>query len=301
MKSGDNLNSRLVAWNGVRLSPPVTWEPRVAGIRHLVFEEEFQPLLQIRWQREAKATADTLHRIARDIAGPTGSVLSAKEAPALWHPLGEKFQLLVSAGGGENGVTGGVCFCRKCRTLLQFQVFSGTNRSRQEVGQCLATLSCHGEQDTLWRIQDFSLATPRSFALIDYNFAAGLTRLSFADRDQRLQTCTLAPADIRLQGSSLADILHTLCGAGNLVMHQDEAGESCEGVRTPGIAGRVLLRLRRAQPYIRARIRHDPARNRLLAVILSANRPIPPALLQSLCNNYEIIQKERTAKTADPN
>lgn len=301
MASDNTTRTRLVAWNGLRFSPPATWQPRVLGSRHLVFEEDFQPRLQLRWQTKAKATDGDLHRLAAGLAGPAGSVgLGAGLAgPGL--AIDQNYQLFLSLQGGDQDVAGGVGFCRTCHTLLQFQVFHGNHRSRREVGRWLATLTCHGEQESLWRIQDFSLVTPAAFALTDFNFAAGLTRLSFANGDLHLETCKLAPADIRLRHHSLAEILLTLCGAGDLVTWQDEGGKFCEATRTPGIAGRVLLRLRRQRPFLRALIRHDTATNRILAVILSANHRIPPELFLSLCNRYEIVQEERAAKTADPN
>lgn len=301
MASDNTTRTRLVAWNGLRFSPPATWEPRVVGSRHLVFEEDFQPRLQLRWQKKTKVTDEDLHRLAAGLAGPAGSVGLGAGLPDPWLAIDQNYQLFLSLQGGDEHVAGGVRFCRTCHTLLQFQVFHGNHRSRREVGRWLATLSCHGQQESLWRIQDFSLVTPTAFALTSFNFAAGLTRLSFVDRDLRLETCKLAPADIRLQNHSLAEILLTLCGAGDLVTWQDQGGESCQATRTPGIAGRVLLRLRRQRPFLRALIRHNNGANRILAVILSANRRIPPELFLSLCNRYEIVQEERAAKTADPN
>jgi hypothetical protein len=301
MTFDDSPRTRLVAWNGLRFSPPASWEPRVVGSRHLVFEEDFQPRLQLRWQRKAKARDDDLHRLAAALAGPAGSVGCAAGFPGAWLSIDPSYQLFLSLQGDDEQVAGGVCFCRSCHTLLQFQVFHPNHRSRLEVGRWLATLSCHGQRESLWRIQDFSLVTPAAFVLTNFNFGAGLTRLSFADRDLRLDICKLAPADIRLRYHTLAEILLTLCGAGDLVTWQEEGGESCQAMRTPGIAGWVLLRLHRQRPYLRALIRHDAATNRILAVILSANRRIAPELLPSLANRYEIVQEERVAKTADPN
>ncbi len=296
----DDTPTRLVAWNGLRLSPPATWEPRVVGARHLVFEEDFQPRLELRWQKRVAASDEELHRLAAGLAGPAGTVGFGAGVPGPWRAINQHYQLYLSRQGGDEIVVGGVFFCRTCQTLVQFQVFH-VHHPGQEVGRWLATLSCHGDRESLWRIQDFSLVTPPAFALTEFNFAAGLSRLSFTDRDLRLDTCKLAPADIRLRHHTLAEILLTLCGAGDLVTRPREDGKSCEAMRTPGIAGRMLLRFRRQKPYLRALIRHDDATNRILAVILTATRRIPPDLLPSLCNRYEIVQEERAATTADPN
>ena len=50
MPAETDYNSKLIAWNGIQLQIPVDWDARVSGQRHLVFEKDFQPQLQIRWE-----------------------------------------------------------------------------------------------------------------------------------------------------------------------------------------------------------------------------------------------------------
>jgi hypothetical protein len=289
MGSGNTPGERLIAWNGLQISPPRGWEGRVAGLYHLVFEENFQPRLQIRWQKKTNVTAASLDRLAKKLAGPNSSMLPARELPSEWQLLGEKFLLRILPDRAPGAVAQGLCYCQESQTLIHFQVFFGTEWSCRQAAICLATFSCHRDQETTWRMDDFSLVTPSSFALTSYTFAAGLTRLSFVDGDLGLQTCKLAPADTRLKQQTLGQILKTLSGANDLNIRPDPTNNTLEGFRSPGLLGRMRFRLGRTKPYILAHIRHDQAKNRVLAMILSANRPLAGSLLPTLSSRYEII------------
>jgi hypothetical protein len=172
-----------------------------------------------------------------------------------------------------------------------FQILATDLDQVKEVNLCLSTLSCHRQAENLWRIQNFTLNLPLKYTLQDYTFAAGLTRLSFLSSDLFLQTCTLGPADIRLSRQTLAEILIALTGTPQLQIVTGENGNSCEGFRNPDFTQQIFFRLRRKKPFIRAVIRYDIDTNRLLAVVLSANRPIAPMELYKITHHYEIIQK----------
>jgi hypothetical protein len=277
---------QLLAWNELQISLPATWEPRVAGLCHLIFEKDFQPRLQLRWQKNDYVAGAVLERITQELEDAQGSIHSAGQLAPEWLQVSEKFCARIRRDKASGALTGGVLYCRECFTIIHFQVFPDNDPSYREVMRCLATLSCHAEE-SLWRIDNFSLVTPPFFTLTDYTFAAGLTRLAFTDGDCSLQTCKLSPADIRLEEQNLTQILQTLTDIENLTLH--ETAGCLEGSRIPGFVGKLLLRLRRKKPYVAANIRHDKSSNRLLALILSGNRPIPGTLLHTVSNRYEIV------------
>ena len=129
--------------------------------------------------------------------------------------------------------------------------------------------------------------------LQDYTFGAGLTRLSFCSSDLSLQTCTLGPADSRLSQQPLVEILNTLSGCSDMQIVTGEDGSFCEGSRSPSISKQIFFRLRREKPFIRSKIWHDTEGNRLLALVVSSNRPIPQTITDKICSRYEIVQKKR--------
>ncbi len=288
MQAQTGPNSRHIAWNGVCLDIPSTWDARVAGLRQLIFEKDFEPLLQLRWEKLKKDNPKALHRKLHQFAAQMGTLVEDDNFPRQLQPIKDSFNLAVCFQKEREKIAGGIFLCPDGHTLLLFQLLAPDPKLLQDVNSCLTTLSCPVHSGSLWRMQDFSLALPAPFILKDYTFGAGLTRLSFTGPDLFLQTCKLGPADSRLARQSLAEILTTLCDAGDLDI-ETEADKTCSGNREPAISKQILFRLRRQKPFIRARIRHDAGRNRLLAVVLSSNRPIPEATIENICSRYEII------------
>ena len=281
--------TRIIAWNGVLLNIPKVWEARVSGQHHLVFEKDFHPLLQIRWEKSVQHPSRNLQKRVRHWAAELGAVIAEDHLPLDLQPMGANFGRVTCYRKKNGMMQGGICLCAECHRLILFQILASDPVLVKEVRGCLATLSCSSHKENLWCIQDFSLKLPASYTLQDYTFAAGLSRLSFLSSSVFLQTCTLGPADIRLDRHSLQQILATLTGAPHLQIVAGESDTSCEGFRCPTIAQQLVFRLRREKPFIRASIRHDTRNNRLLAIVLSANRPIAPSSLQQIRQEHEII------------
>lgn len=293
-QAGAAQDKKLIAWSGLCLHVPTTWEVRVSGQRHLVFEKDFQPQLQIRWEKLANHTPRYLKKRLSKFANQMGSIIPEESFPAEFDQLQKKFGLVTGFQDEHGMVKGGICFCPDCHTLVLFQVLSTESAILKRISLCLATLSCHNHSDTLWRVQDFSLTLPVSFILKDYTFGAGLSRLSFCSSDLFLQTCILGPADTRLNQQPLVEIFLILAGIPDLDLVIGEDNNSCEGYRSPTIAKQISFRLRREKPFISAKIWHDIVSNRLLTVILSSNRPIPMTTTNKICSQYEIVQKKNS-------
>ncbi len=263
----------------------------MSGQRYLIFEKDFQPQLQIRWENSVRQPSHYIHERLSQFAGPKGSIIPEDSFPLELLQFRKNFDV-VACYREASTVKGGICFCSSCQTLILFQLLCTDPALLQEVGDCLATLSCHNHLEILWRIQDFSLTLPRSFILKDYTFGAGLTRLSFYSSDLFLQTCKLGPADSRLRLQSLMSILTTLTDASDLKIVMGEDNNSCAGQRSPSILKQIFFRLRRDKPFIVSKIWHDTMSNRLLAVVLSSNRPIPQTTIHKICSQYEIVHEE---------
>lgn len=291
MQEKTDKATRLIAWNGVQLHIPITWEARVSGLRHLVFEKDFQPQLQIRWEKPAQQNPDYLQKRSIHFAEQMGSIIPDKKLPPEFQQVKDIFGRITCYCNESGMLEGGILVCTDHHTLILFQIFSIESKHLTEVDNCLSKLSCRNQTEPwmLWRIQDFSLTLSNSYILQDYTFGAGLTRLSFFKPELFLQICKLGPADSRLHDQSLEKILIVLADTPDLELIPDESGDSFEGYRTPTIPQQVLLRLRRERPFIRAKIWHDAVNNRLLAVVLSSNRPIPPATLHEIYRQYAIF------------
>lgn len=281
-------SERPLAWNGLRLSIPARWEARVTGACHLVFEEAFQPLLQLRWYKVSGDSPRESLGLAAALAKQEEPLGRARDCSPVWRRLESRFHIHAFAPGRDGIPAGGAFSCPECHSVFHFQLFPDS-KGDEQIPQCLTTLSCHGHDDDLWRIQDFSLSLPPGFNLVDYSFAAGLTRLSFAAGKVRLTAGRLAPAADRLNNQTLARMLRMLTGIAELQIRKTGDQLACEGYREPGWIDRLRLRLRGDRPFVRARIRHDPARDRLLSLVLSGMRPLPAGLLREIAEGYELV------------
>jgi hypothetical protein len=291
MQAETGTKNRHIAWNGVCLDIPCAWDARVSGQRQLIFEKDFEPQLQIRWEKVEKVSPSALRGRLQQFASQMGPLVEEDDFPLELQPIQDTFDLVACFQKEREKIAGGIFLCPDGHTLLLFQLLAHDPTLLKEVNSCLTTLSFPSQRESLWCIQDFSLAVPVSFTLKDYTFAAGLTRLSFTSSNVFLQTCKLGPADRRLEQQSLVEILSTLSGAEDLDI-LTESDNACSGYRNPTIPGQILFRLRRQKPFIRAKIWHDAGKDRLLAVVLSSNRPIPVATIDNICSRYEIVQKE---------
>ena len=292
MPASTDKARRLVGWNGLQLQIPADWDARVAGQRHLVFEKDFQPQLQIKWEHSVQQHPGYLQKKVSQIAGNGGTTIPEEELPGQFQQFSDNFAPVTCYRQGSETVKGGIFLCHDCYTLVLFQLLSDAPTLVHEAGDCLTSIICHHNSERLWRIQDFSLTLPVSYSLKDYTFGAGLTRLSFCSSHLLLQTCTLGPADTRLSRQSLVEILTTLIATSDLELIFKKDDNSCEGHRSPTILKQIFLRLRREKPFIRTKIWHDATNNRLLAVVLSSNIPISPSTIHKICSKYEIFQKE---------
>lgn len=288
-RAKDQPGQKRIAWNGLQIFVPKTWDGRVTANDHLIFESDFQPLVQIRRQQSAALSPRALNKKIKQWATELGGVAGVEALPGDLQPLADTFGQVNLFYQANTMITGGICRCPDCRKLILFHILTSDPALIKEVHIALATLCCGKQPENLWCLQDFSLLLPPGYTLLDYTFAAGLTRLSFKASDHQLQTCTLGPADIRRQRQSLPQILTALSDTPKLQIGSGADVNYCAGLSNPAIGQQILMRLRRKMPFISAAIRHDTETNRLLAVVLSAKRPLAPTAARDILHNYEII------------
>jgi len=285
------IKLRQVGWNGIRLTVPGTWEAHLGGHNHLIFEEDFSPILEIRWQKVRKRRGNQSRSLFKRIK-KTVTALHELALPSEWSFLKDRYDVTCYGKLDHLYFNTGVCICKQCQSPLLFQLSNRNKKIEPLLLDCMKSLSCQCAPDKpeIWALQDFQLQLPSGYSLIDYSFAPGLTRISFRGPHCILQTCKLGPADARLADQPLDEILRSLADIPDLPVQFGDDGRSCKGYRSPAIGRQLTLRFKRKKPFIRAEIRHIITSNRLLAIVLESLRPIPVETSQSICNNYEIIQ-----------
>lgn len=263
-----------IGWNGIRLQVPALWETIVTGNHHLIFEEDFNPVFQIRWKK----------------IGPLNPIKWIEKSDQWWQQLGvtsqaiplplelkyldDKFTQTRYYRGKQPMDSGGLCYCSQCQTLIFFQQLDAKSANWKKTAEVLSTLTCHETPDTLWQIQDFSLNTSTPYTLSDYTFKAGLTRLSFDGNNCNIQVCRLAQASQHLNSQSLESVLFALVGTRELETELSPNQLECIGSRAPSVTKQILFRLKKEKPFIEGKIWQVSEQDRILACVASSTRPI---------------------------
>ncbi len=279
---------RPIGWNGITLSCPTQWETFVSGHKHLLFEEDFRPIFELRWQKNEtnkKIATDPILRNLQKDAGLYGQ----QSVPSAWQQLEKKYEVIPLADKQSDEPKGALLSCRHCGTNFLLYFLRAQAMQRQDLQQTLSSLNCHtpAEEDTLWTIQDFRILIPQKFQLSSYSFTAGLTRLSFTDSGLTMHLCRLAQASLRLQTTSLANLMVHLSGTEvpeTEIVHRPPAVSYSNH---PSIFRQILTRFKRKPPFHWMTLRHHPEQDRLSGLFLEDKKPIPEEQTISILNSYD--------------
>jgi hypothetical protein len=282
-----------IHWNGIHLRLPFTWETIFSGKNHLVFENDLQPTLELRWtnnnnQSPEKRKKALIKRLRRELQTPVKEI----SPPIGDDDLPDFFECTWLSWRNDHIVTGAILSCLKCQTLflIRFHQFDGT--ISKIISPLLASIRCHGttHDKTLWTIQDLRFKIPANYTLQNYNVAAGFTRLSFSAPGSLAHVCRLATASERLKVHNMEMMLSTLLGnplpEERLSTHSTSVLYQC----SPSILSQIFIRLKRHKPFCWAKIWHDITNDRLLVLMVESIRPIDEFEVQQISDSYEIIQ-----------
>lgn len=291
MNSLSNEPLRTLAWNGLRLSHPSHWEATINAASHLLFEEDFHPVFEIRWQKKEPKNRRSDESRVQKIAKESG-LKTLTSLPPHWKKLSKRYSLKLLAKEKDSSPEAAILLCMKCGcTLLLYFFDRDVPTNHLAINSMLSSIRCHekeGQATTLWAVQDFHVNLPNSFVLSGHNFGAGLTRLSFTDSSLTIHLCRLAGASERLRNSSMLNLLNLL---GDLELTEEELNISKTGIShdfSPSILQQIRIRMKRKLPFHQVSLRHHPEADRLSGLFLFDKKPIPATLNSSILDSYEI-------------
>ena len=274
------------------MSCPAQWEPIITETSHILFEENFRPVVELRWQEEKKydnrSVDATLHKITDETGLPVQDRL-----PPHWAKLQKKYVLKLLADNDSRELKAAVLICKECGTTLLLYFFDDiAARYHWDLTRVIESIRCHEQSKTgqiLWAIQDFQIVLPDSFTLSGHNFGAGLTRLSFTDSGLTMHLCRLAGASQRLEKSTMLTLMNLL---GELeiseedVQHQDGA---ISHISFPSLFQQIRSRVKRRSPFHWVTLRHHPEHDRLSGLFFFDKKPLPDQLITTIQDSYEIF------------
>jgi len=283
---------QTIGWNSISLSCPPEWETIVTGDTHLLFEKDFQPVFELRWQEEKKQKKKSIAATLNKIAEETG-LLVQDSLPPHWKKLQKTYALKLLVDNESRELKAAILICKECgTTLLLYFFYDLATKHHWDLTKVLASISCHDKDDATnfqWAIQDFQISLPKRFNLIGHNFGAGLTRISYADSGLTMHICRLAGASHRLQESSLTTLMNLLGDIDieeNEILQQEFLVSHCS---YPSIFQQLRSRLKRKPPFHWVTLRHHPEHDRLSGLFFFDKKPIPEELINTILDSYEIF------------
>lgn len=290
MSPGSRPPWKEIGWNGLVFQCPQNWDAIVSGERHLLFEDNFTPVLELRWQEKNRNTKSATKAILQNLKKDNG-LFPHKSIPESWQALANRFSIHPLLKKKEDSPCAALLTCKECGTTLLFYFFETLPAHHPALSTLFTTLCCHGDtnRQKLWAIQDFRLLLPGAYQLSSYSFGAGLTRLSFHEGSLVVHICRLAPASQRLQSSNLAELLMIL---GGVTIAKDDIQQTdamASHSRHPPIHQQILDRLKRKLPFHEIQLRHHPECDRLTGLFLFDKKPISKNRASSILDSYEIF------------
>lgn len=284
---------RRFCWNGLSFQLADGWQASVRGNRHLLIEQDFQPLVEIRWEINAgRPMTAVLPGICRQLSAAHGATITTLDPPPA--PLGaayDRTRLAWLGWSNSDAPTALLWLSPGRQTLALLHLADKSPAAHATLLLLLTGLRDSASDPAIgeWRVQDISFQPPPAFVLDDFRMAAGMTSIGFSATGSTLVYYRLAPAKEHLRRQSLSAILSRLDLQGGTRQGCREMPDSCECQVVPnGFVARLVARLRHRQAYRWSRIWHLPAVNRLLAVVLTSKHSIPAELPDTLCRHYAI-------------
>lgn len=283
--------SRTIGWNGLQLSTPAGWETIVSAPTHLLFEQDLDPILEIKWQqssrsnRAAKLDKGIFETLKKEFGAPEN--IHRKSS---WAKLLPQYQVTHYSWTGTNSVEILFLVCPSCNTTLLCRFLQYSTKSRQQITEVLQSLCCHNEDTrNRWSILDFSFMVPKTMKLKTFSIAAGFTRLSFEEKGQYIHLCRLAPASQRLKKATLEDTLIQLVGDDRKNVSLTQHEHFIELYTLPSIFSQIKRRLKREKPFKYGRLWHAVDHDRIFGLSVESIKPISKTTVDQLFNNHEII------------
>ena len=286
-----------IAWYGVRFKIPADWQLGQIGIRYLLIEDEFGPVMEIKWapvkgkfshQAHLKRLTSLQKKQIRKSVKP--EPVSSEWKTALTDFDASEFSWESDSTHGR----GVLLFCPTCRNASLIQFFHKDPPPNNSVASnVLNSFRDHRtDGQILWSTYDIRALVPETFELKHHRFEAGRYELDFADGSQHIILHRWALASVLLSKQDLVQFARTVAGFSKTepVAGKMDGCDTVEWSVSPASNwGRWLSRYKGKASYHWLGLWHLEARNRILGVRAEGKKPLDTELLDRICTHYESI------------
>ena len=290
-------NWKEVAWNGVRFKTPAEWQVGQIGRRHLILENEMEPVMEVKWGPVKGTFSHKTHlkRLTALQSKRAGVRVSGWSLPPRWknaltgyETSGFLWQSRDTSGRGA------IIFCPACRNAALIQFFHDSSVEREKILMAvLKSFRDHSGNDRIiWSIFDIRVVLPQTLDLLRFRFEAGKYELEFAAGRQSIHLHRWAPAAALLGDQDLARFTGTIPEFADGQPYSSTF-KDCEAVEwsvspSNGWRGKIS-RFKTKSSFYWFRVWHLEEQNRILAVRAKSKRPLDLELLNQICTKYESI------------
>jgi hypothetical protein len=277
-----------ISWNGVRFQVPVNWQPVVILNNYLLFEDQYKPAIELKWQQIQGSFS--VERILKQLrsSGSKKDSITARPVPQQWQQPLQPFNCYSFQWQGEkNSGTGLLHHCPDCNLTILLQFYMARPEYNPVCLHILETLRCHQQNDRRnWSIYDISFSLPVAADLQSQEFLTGRYRISFQIDDLFFSMLRFKPAKMLLRDIGLKGFADLLLKHGEQYAGEDKKLQLACWRKQGSSWQRFKKKLRRQQANHFLCLRHDPEHNVILGVQAKSNQPIDEMLLKSFMQHY---------------
>jgi hypothetical protein len=286
-----------IAWYGMRFKIPADWQLSQIGVRYLSIEDEFGPVMEIKWAPVKGQFSHSAHlkrlsalqsRQLRKSIKP--EPLSAEWAQALSDFKASEFSWHSHSTRGR----GALLYCPTCGTAALVHFFlKDPNRKPTVASDILSSIRDHrSDGQNLWAAYDIRALVPAGYGLKSYRFEAGQYELDFVEGNQHVILYRWSMASVLLDKQDLVQFAKSVVHFGRTepVAGTFDGHDMVEWSTSPFADWqRRISRFKRTSSYHWLGLWHLQAKNRILGVRAEGKKPLDTAVLDHICRHYEII------------
>jgi len=277
-----------ISWNGISFQVPATWQPVVILNDYLLFEDQYRPIFELKWQQIKGSFS--VERILKQLrsSGSKKDSIKARSIPQQWQQVLKPFNCYTFEWQGEkNFGTGLLRHCPDCNLTILLQFYMDDPQHEPVCLHILQTLRCHKETDCLgWSIYDIAFSLPVVAKLQAQEFHTGRYRISFQLGELFFSLLRFKPAEALLSNIGLTGFGQQLLQHDEQYVGRDEDSQLACWRKEGNSWQRFKKKLRRQQADHFLCLRHVPEHNVILGVQAKSNQPIDEKVVQTLIQNY---------------
>ena len=286
-----------IAWCGTRYEIPADWQLSQIGIRYLAIEDEFGPVMELKWAPVKGQFSHTTHlkRLTALQNRQLRKSIKPVQLSTEWADALSEFNVSAFSWHSDSAHGRGVLlYCSTCRNAALVQFFQKDPHQDQTVAtDILKSIRDHrSDGQNLWAAYDIRALVPQTYELKSYRFEAGQYKLDFAEGHQHVILYRWSMASVLLDKQDLAQFAKTVASFGRTqpVAGTIDGHDMVEWSTSPTNSWqRRLSPFKRNTSYCWMGLWHLEAKNRILGVRAEGKKPLDPAVLDYICSHYEIV------------